>query len=159
MAHDRSDRDGIDALRNNRLDMGTVRRRWDTDTRGTGVGDGRAALPGLTRLAEAMDSPGWIAEEPEVHLLPHLQAAAETVGASILGTNAEGGAFEVELGRDGRSGAELRIVTMALVSTIAEASTYVRQVSDTEFEVVTGMLPGDSPVFAAHGHLLHIRFV
>jgi hypothetical protein len=33
------------------------------------------------------------------------------------------------------------------------------QVGSGEFEVVTGMLPGDSPVFATHGHLLRIRFV
>ena len=51
------------------------------------------------------------------------------------------------------------MVTLALVSTIAEASTHVRQVGESEFEVVTGMLPGDSPIFAAHGHLLRFRFV
>ena len=134
-------------------------RRWDTDTRGTGDGDATAALPALVRLAEAMRSEGWVAEEPELHLLPHLEGAAETVGVEIQGTSTVGGIFEVDLGRGARSSAEMRMVTLALVSTIAEASTHVRQVDDGEFEVVTGMLTGDSPAFAAHGHLLRLRFV
>ena len=36
--------------------------------------------------------------------------------------------------------------------------THIRQRKEGEFEIVTGMLPGDSPVFATHGHLLRIRF-
>jgi len=140
-------------------ERGSTWRRWDTDTVGRGVADASAALPALTRLAEAMGTDGWVAEAPELHLLPHLEAAADTVGAAIRRTSTAAGAFELELDRDGRSGAETRMVTMALVSTIAEASTHVRQVGETTFEVVTGMLPGDSPAFAAHGHLLRIRFV
>jgi uncharacterized transporter YbjL len=70
-----------------------------------------------------------------------------------------GPAFELEIARDGRSEAELRAITLALVGSIAESSTHVRQLVDGEFEVVTGMLSGDSPAFAPHGHLLRIRFV
>ena len=50
-------------------------RRWDTDDRGTGVGDARALLPEARRLLAAMDADGWVAEEPEAHLLPHLHRA------------------------------------------------------------------------------------
>jgi len=133
--------------------------RWDTDTRGTGIADATPGLPALDRLADAMRLEGWVAEEPELHLLPHLEAGAETVGATIRRTSTSDGEFEVQLARGERSGAEMRMVTLALVSTIAEASTHVRQVGESEFEVVTGMLPGDSPIFAAHGHLLRLRFV
>jgi hypothetical protein len=139
--------------------MPSSARRWDTDTRGSGVGDARAALPALERLAEAMATKGWIAEEPELHLLPHLRAGAETVGVEIRAAASTENVFEVELSRDGRSGAQMRAMTMALVSTIAEASSHVRQVHEAEFEVVTGMLDGDSPVFVPHGHLVRFRFV
>jgi hypothetical protein len=134
-------------------------RRWDTDTRGVGVGDASVALPAVERLATAMTTDGWVAEEPEAHLLPQLEAGAATVGVTMNRTASSNGAFEIELARDGRTGAEMRMVTLALVSTIAEASTHVRQSAEAEFEVVTGMLPGDSPVFAPHGHVLRFRFV
>src|SRR5262245_33577665 len=107
--------------------MRAPQKRWDTDTRGTGSGDATSARPALDRLGEAMRVDGWVAEEPELHLLPHLEGAAETIGAEIQGTDVVDGAFEIEIGRAGRSGAEMRVVTMALVSTIAEASTHVRQ--------------------------------
>jgi hypothetical protein len=134
-------------------------RRWDTDARGRGVGDATSALPAVKRLIEAMAADGWVAEEPETHLLPHLGSSAAALGLEIVRTATIDGAFELDLGRDGRSPAELRAVALAIVGSIAEASTHVRQVSDGEFEVVTGMLPGDSPVFAPHGHLVRIRFV
>jgi len=101
--------------------MATPGKRWDTDTRGTGIADAAAGLPALDLLADAMRTAGWVAEEPELHLLPHLEAGAETVGATIRRTSAADGAFEVELERDERSGPEMRMVTMALVSTVAEA--------------------------------------
>ena len=134
-------------------------RRWDTDTRGRGIADARSALPSIERLAQAMASAGWVAEEAEAHLLPHLQAAAQSLGIEIRSTDSVDGAFELELARPSGSQAELRSQVMTLVGSIAEASTHVRQVGEIEFEVVTGMLPGDSPVFTAHGHLLRIRFV
>jgi hypothetical protein len=137
----------------------TPGRRWDTDERGHGVADATAATPAVERLFETMALDGWVAEEPEAHLLPHLAATASSIGLVLRTATAEDGAFEVVIDRDGQSQGELRAQTLTLVGSIAEASTHVRQVGDGEFEVVTGMLPGDSPVFATHGHLLRIRFV
>jgi len=37
-------------------------------------------------------------------------------------------------------------------------STHVRQVAAGDLQVVTGILPGDNPALATHGHLLRIRF-
>ena len=102
---------------------------------------------------------GWVAEEPEAHLLPHLEQVAATLGLTIRGSGSKDATFEVEIDGEGRAQGELRVVALALVASIAEASTHVRQIADDEFEIVTGMLPGDSPVFATHGHLLRIRFV
>ena len=137
----------------------TTGRRWDTDERGRGVGDAKTALPELHRLGESMAQDGWVAEEPDAHLLPHLLSAAAALGVRVLGTQTTDAAFEVEVGRDGRSQAEVRASALALVGAIAEASTHVRQASDGDFVVVTGMLPGDSTTFEPHGHLLRIRFV
>ena len=49
--------------------------RWDGDTRGQGIGDGQAFLPWVESLLDVMARPRWISEAPELHLLPHLQAA------------------------------------------------------------------------------------
>ena len=133
-------------------------RRLD-DARGIGLADAAQWRPVVDDLSAIADTPGWVAEEPELHLLPHLQQGAETVGVEVLGTATNDATFDVDLRRGDRSGAQMRMVTMALVSTIAEASTHVRQVSESEFEVVTGMLEGDSPRFAPHGHVLRFRFV
>jgi len=46
----------------------------------------------------------------------------------------------------------------ALIAAVAEASTSVREVRPDEYEVVTGMLPGDG-AFATHGHVLRIRAI
>ena len=50
-------------------------KRWDTDERGTGAGHARDAAPAVQRLVDAMQQDGWVAEEPEAHLLPHITAA------------------------------------------------------------------------------------
>ena len=113
----------------------------------------------MEQLLDAMSLDGWVAEEPQAHLLPHLTAAASALGLDLRTSTATDGAFEIEIEGNGRRQAELRAATMALVGSIAEASTHVRQVDDGAFEIVTGMLPGDSPAFATHGHLLRIRFV
>ena len=52
--------------------MGNMRRRWDTDERGTGIGSGEPFLPNIAKLGDAMRDPSWVTEDPELHLLPHL---------------------------------------------------------------------------------------
>jgi hypothetical protein len=47
-------------------------RRWDDDERGEGVADAGAFAQGAEELVDAMRRPNWVAEQPEVHLLPHL---------------------------------------------------------------------------------------
>src|SRR5688572_18333860 len=59
-------------------------RRWGTDTQGTGVSNAIEAAPAVHRLLEAMADDGWVAEEPEHHLLPHLRAAAASLGVELL---------------------------------------------------------------------------
>jgi hypothetical protein len=56
-------------------------RRWDIDERGSGVGPGDAFSPIVEELAGALSRSGWLTEEPEVHLLPHLRAACEAPGS------------------------------------------------------------------------------
>jgi hypothetical protein len=136
----------------------TPGRRWDTDTRGRGIADARSALPAIERLAAAMTIDGWVAEEPEAHLLPHLEQAAEALGLQVLGKGSIDGAFDLQIAGDGRSQGELRAAAINLVASIAETSTHVRQTADGAFEVVTGMLEGDNPAFATHGHVVRIRF-
>jgi hypothetical protein len=50
--------------------------RWDNDERAVGVGAASAFSPALDTLRTLIDEAGWVAEEPEVHLLPHLESAS-----------------------------------------------------------------------------------
>src|SRR6187402_1767938 len=47
--------------------------RWDIDERGIGVGDACGHLARLDALRAAAAETGWVAEEPEAHLLPHIE--------------------------------------------------------------------------------------
>ena len=137
-------------------------RRWDTDEQGTGVGSGEALLPNVAELAEEMRDPGWVAEDPELHLLPHLQRTCSEPGSAfrLVSSRSEGTVFLVELewtGEDAGPGA-VRGATFALLGAIAEPTTHVRQRRGegfTDFEVATGTLP--SAAFEPHGHLLRLR--
>ncbi|PZG03093.1 hypothetical protein [Nonomuraea aridisoli] len=131
------------------------RRRWDVDERFTGVGDAAALLPVVEQLAEAMRAEGWVTEEPEAHLLPHLRRAPgwEVLGERLL----EDGVYEVRA----RPAAELRGIALhreviRLLSVIAEPSFLVRQAGDAVFECVTGVMPGDPPGYRSHGHLVRV---
>jgi hypothetical protein len=63
---------------------GESRRRWDTDDRFTGVADASAFAAAVDELAGLARRPGWVAEEPEVHLVPHLRRA-EVAGLRLSG--------------------------------------------------------------------------
>lgn len=73
------------------------RRRWDTDERGHGVASGEAFAANVSDLAEAMRDPGWVAEEPELHLLPHLEHACTELGLRIRSARSEDEIFVLEL--------------------------------------------------------------
>jgi hypothetical protein len=139
--------------------------RWNNDERAVGVGAASAFRPALDTLRTLIDEAGWVAEEPEVHLLPHLESAMAADGSSlaIAGTATEpDGVFAVNLtwaGPDAPNLRELRAALVALVGAVAESVTTIHALSSpagVELEVVTGTLPGDT-IFASHGHTLRLR--
>ena len=145
--------------------LGTeMEKRWDTDERGRGIGTARQYVSAVERLAADMSSPDWIAEEPEIHLLPHLRAAidAESKPWRILSTSSgPDGIFTVELSWLGARPTHraLRSDFFALLGAIAESSTHVRERrsgNSLEFEVATGLLDGDGG-WRGHGHLILFR--
>lgn len=136
-------------------------RRWDGDERGEGVADARNFAPGAASLVDAMRIGTWIAEEPELHLLPHLRHACESLPFELVDARtAEDGSFDVDLRWLGETDGlgEIRAAIFALVGSFAELATYVRQRTDDDsivFEVVTGFLDGESR-FDPHGHTLRL---
>src|SRR5438477_12562994 len=48
--------------------------RWDGDNRGHGVGDAAQLVAGATELVAAFSQSAWVAEQPEIHLRPHVDA-------------------------------------------------------------------------------------
>jgi hypothetical protein len=134
-------------------------RRWDTDERGTGVRDGMAFAAPVERLLETLARPGWVAEDPDAHLLPHLEATAAANGWTLVRWKNVDGVLDVELDVGGERAHKTRVeAAYALVGSMAEASTHVREVEPAVYEVLTGMLPGDGS-FATHGHVVRIRTV
>src|SRR5919201_2352580 len=47
--------------------------RWDGDDRGRGIGDAAQLVPGASELVAAFTKPAWVAEQPEIHLRPHVE--------------------------------------------------------------------------------------
>src|SRR5207248_2128235 len=79
---------------------------------------------------EAMQAADWVAEQPEVHLLPHLREACASLPLDIVDARtAADGVFEVELRWRGEGAGigEIRSTVFALAGSIAEVATYVRQ--------------------------------
>ncbi len=136
--------------------MTNAGRRWDDDTVGVGVRDASEARPAVEALLAAMSRRGWVAEDPEAHLLPHLREHAARAGIEISAVAVDDGVLELTVAIPDQSPGAVRYAVVALVAAIAEASTHVRELPDRTFEVVTGMLPGDGS-FAPHGHLLRVR--
>jgi hypothetical protein len=136
-------------------------RRWDDDERGEGVADARAFAHDAEELVDAMRQPNWVAEQPEVHLLPHLQRSCESLALELVGARvSEDGSYDVELrwiGETDRIG-EVRAAVFTLVGGFAEVFTYVRQRRGSDavvFEVVTGIL-GEESSFSPHGHAVRL---
>ena len=139
------------------------RKRWDIDERGRGIASGEAFAGHVAELADSKADPGWVTEEPEAHLLPHLQAACEEPGSLLrLDTAWSNGAiFVVELTttEPQLSVGHLRRAAVMLAVAIAEESTHIRQHSDgdvLEFDIATGTAPSEAR-FAPHGHLVRLR--
>ena len=146
--------------------MSRQRPRWDADTRGIGVADAHAWHSTVKTLSEMVTEKGWVAEEPEAHLLPHLASAVSAGGRLRLigATTGPSGEFVVDLDWVGDPTAgrrDRRTDLYALVGSIAESVTVIREPSGTgleELEVITGGPLGDSP-FGSHGHTIRIRLI
>jgi hypothetical protein len=143
-----------------------VDRRWDDDERGEGVADASQFAGGVDELAAAMLRQTWVAEQPELHLLPHLEQACTGLPFRIIDAHTSAdGAYYVELGW---TGAEvgvgvIRASIYALLGSIAESSSYIRQRrADPRdgsnallaFDVVTGIV--EETPFKPHGHTLRL---
>lgn len=141
-------------------------RRWDDDERGHGVADARQLVAGARELVDAFEARNWVAEDPELHLRPHVEAWLQADGRLEL-TRAysdDRGAFIVDLNwLGGPAGpGEVRAAVYALIGQFAESATYVRQRRDADdrpvpklrFEVGTGEL---DRAFASHGHTVLIN--
>ena len=134
------------------------RKRWDTDERFTGVADASAFAVAVEELAGLARRPGWVAEEPEAHLVPHLRGA-EVAGLRLSGwhTGEDGVLEAVAEYVAGESRGDLRRRAWALLGTIAEPAASVRELPDGDnvvFEVVMGIPDGGH--FASHGHTVRL---
>ncbi len=79
-------------------------RRWDIDERRTGIADGTAMDPQVESLLAGMRRDGWVTEEPEVHLLPHLKKACGETGWRIVRERlVDDGVYEVRRWRPTRT--------------------------------------------------------
>lgn len=134
-------------------------KRWDTDTRGTGIADGRPVEATIRDLLDAVREPGWVTEDADAHLGERLRAACAETDSPwtwLAGNQGDDGVFEIELAHSSGRATDVWRDGVALLSTIAEQSFHVRRVDHQTFEAVTGMLPDDGD-FATHGHTLRLR--
>ena len=141
--------------------------RWDGDDLGDGVGDATAFVSGAAELADVMRRPTWVAEQPDVHLLPHIERACESLPLQLVGASTSAdGTFELRLSctQADASIGEIRAAVFAVLGSFAEPATYVRQrrLDAAEgpgeallFEIVTGFLASDT-AFAPHGHTVRV---
>jgi prephenate dehydrogenase len=135
------------------------RRRWDTDETFVGIADGAAIEPAVEALLEHVRRPGWITEDPDVHLLPHLAkacAAADVPWELLAAELGDDGVYTVHLHYTGRGRIDLLRDAVRLLASVGEPAYYVRQVDPSTVDCVTGVLEGDGP-FATHGHLIRLR--
>jgi hypothetical protein len=140
-------------------DTADSRKRWDTDQRFAGVADASAFAAAVEELAALARRPGWVAEEPEVHLVPHLRRAGAGPLRLLTCSSGDDGVLNVEAEcGPGDSRRDIRRLAWALLGEVAEPAASVRERRDGDsvvFEVVTGV-PGDSGPFASHGHTIRL---
>jgi len=115
----------------------------------------------------ASDQSEWVAEEPEVHLRPHVEGwCRRDQRRALVGVNTDDShAYVLDLEWRGAnpSVGEARAAVFSLIGSFAESATYVRQrrangegsTTKLRFEVGTGELAPDAR-FAPHGHVVVI---
>jgi hypothetical protein len=140
-----------------------VNERWDGDRTGAGVSDGEAFAPPIRTLLEEMARPDWNTEQPEAHLLPHLERGCERDESPFVLRSAavDGTVFVVDLERtEAVPVADARADVYAHVATIAEPTTVVVQ-SEADgidvFDVTLAIVPCQSTFPKGHGHLVRLR--
>lgn len=147
-----------------------VATRWDGDNRGLGVGDALQLVSGAGELVAAFRQPAWVAEQPDLHLLPHVEAWCEQDHrlALIDANTDDTGAYILDCEWRGAPGSvgQARAAVFSLIGCFAESATYVRQrripsngggsTMELQFEVGTGEIAPDTR-FAPHGHVVVIN--
>ncbi|HET6938443.1 MAG TPA: hypothetical protein VFI19_07555 [Nocardioides sp.] len=143
--------------------------RWDGDERGHGVADAARLVTGANELVAAFRDIAWVAEQPDVHLRPHVEDWCERNGRLALTSSVtdDAGLYVLELEWRGApaSVGQARAAVFSLIGSFAESATYVRQrrlendhgpAATLRFEVGTGELAPDAR-FVPHGHALLIN--
>ena len=135
--------------------------RWDGDERGAGISNGEAFAPPLRELLEDMAREDWNTEEPEAHLLPHLERTVGETPLTLTSTRIEDEVFVVELDRARGSWGALRQDIYRLIASVAEPTTTVVERRDgdvTTFDVTLAIVPWQTEAFPrGHGHLMRLR--
>jgi hypothetical protein len=138
------------------------RKRWDTDDPFTGVADASSFAPAIAEVAALARRPGWVAEEPETHLIPHLRGT-DVTGLRLLHCHtADNGVLCVTAeysAADSRR--DIRQRAWALIGAIAEPAASVREHPEgaaVVFDIVTG-IPEARGQFATHGHTLRLALI
>jgi hypothetical protein len=125
-------------------------------------------VSGVSELVSAFSQPMWVAEQPELHLLPHVDAwCRQDRRLALTGANSDGAhAYVLDLEWRGASGGvgATRMAVFSLIGSFAESATYVRQrrvagdgsAIKLQFEVGTGELAPEAR-FEPHGHVVLIN--
>jgi len=144
--------------------------RWDGDKRGRGIGDAAQLVPGAGELVAAFRETGWVAEQPEVHLGPHVEAWCERDQRLALSDayTDDRHAYVLDLEWRGAptSVGGARAAVFSLIGSFAESASYVRQrrvagdpgssARRLQFEVGTGEVAPEAR-FEPHGHVVVIN--
>lgn len=137
--------------------------RWDGDENLRGIASGKMMSPQVERLLDLMAEPDWVAEDPNIHLYPHVMHSIEKIRSLevIRAEEIPHGVYEVKLRWEptDSDAPNLRSEIFSIIGSFAEVSTSVEQKvvgDEIHFEVVTGTPPEGSP-FKSHGHLVRLR--
>jgi hypothetical protein len=105
--------------------------RWDGDENGQGVNDAAQLVARAGELVAAFGHPTWDTEQPELHLLPHVEAWCRRHGQLAVTRaytdDAHACVLDMEWGGATGSIGAARTAAFALIGSFAESATYVRQ--------------------------------
>jgi hypothetical protein len=110
-----------------------------------------------------MARPDWNTEQPEAHLLPHLErwCAREGSPFALRAAAEEDTLFVVDLDTaQGTTSEHVRELVYPLISTIAEPTTVIVETREDEvdiFDVTLALTARQSTFPKGHGHLVRFR--